>query len=535
MNENEWRPTRKQGFFLELPYTVKEGFYAGALGAGKSDVLLLYPILHRLHENPEFKGLFLRRTFPELKNEIIPRSIRLFKIVGGDYNRNDKLWSFGLNRSKSPMGAGGLFFFGHCENEDDVHNYDSMQPNYVGFDELTSFTEWQYLYITLERCRSRLGSNLPAIVRSASNPGNTGHNWVRKRFIDPKPDGMSLIRGPSGVLRIFIPATIDDNPHIDPAYRQSLEALPEAEKQAKLYGRWDAYEGSVFDEFRERRYPDEPENALHVIEPFDIPEWWPRIVVGDWGYAAMTWVGYAAISPTRRVYLYREQVFGPKPRVKIEEWAPYVKEYVNIENPRVIKFCKSAGQDRGQEHTIQQQISDALDRPVELTNNSSGSRVAGKVLLHEYLRWKPKYVPDIEIEKFDEEYSRWILRNRSMTEYKSYMSSFNPAEPETNIPKYQIFNTCPEAVNAIKACVYDKTNVEDVAQFDEDDPYDGQRYLIDTVERYFEEAELEFSKIQKQEKILQTLNNNNDWTAFYRNMRKVENEGSIQPVRRYHH
>src|SRR5690242_5409957 len=108
-NDNVWKPTAKQSEFLALPYSILEGFYAGAVGAGKSDVLLLYPIIHRFHTNPRFKGLFLRRTFPELKNEIIPRSTRFFRPLGGSYNKNDKVWEF-------PSGA--LIFFGHCENED---------------------------------------------------------------------------------------------------------------------------------------------------------------------------------------------------------------------------------------------------------------------------------------------------------------------------------------------------------------------------------------------------------------------------------
>ncbi len=542
VNENEWRPTKKQILFLSIPLSVKEAFYAGALGAGKTDVLLLYPILNRWHEDTEFKGIFLRRTFPELKNEVIPRSKRLFRLVGGLYNKNDKVWEFGtgLNRSKSPQGAGALFFFGHCENEDDVHNYDSMQPNYAAFDELTSFTEWQYLYITLERVRKKKFSNLPMIARAASNPGNTGHNWVRKRFIDPCPDGGKLIRNPSGIKRIFIPATVYDNPHIDPEYLKSLEALPEAEKQAKLHGRWDAYEGSVFDEFRDKRYPDEPKNALHVIPSFDIPEWWPKIVVGDWGYAAMCWIGYAAISPNRRVYLYREQTFLRK---KIEEWAPYVKQYIDAENPRLVKFCRSAGQDRGQEQTIQEQISTALDFPIDLVNSSPGSRVAGKQLLHEYLRWRTKHVPEgDEIKEFDQGYADWLFRNRSPREHQSYLDSFKPVDPETNIPKLQIFNNCnaekkiPEVVNSVKACVYDKVKVEDVAEFSGDDPYDGVRYLVDSVERYFDESEAEFTRVQQQEHLVEKLNNTSDWTAFYRNMRTMESgsESEIQPVRRFH-
>jgi hypothetical protein len=547
-NDNEWKPTPKQSLFLSIPNSIKEAFYAGALGAGKTDVLLVCPILNKWHEDRDFKGIFLRRTFPELKNEVIPRSKKLFPLVGGKYNTTDKIWDFsrasGLNRSKSPQGAGALFFFAHCENEDDVHMYDSMQPNYAAFDELTSFTEWQYLYIVLERVRKKKYSNLPMISRSASNPGNTGHNWVRKRFIDPHPEGGVRLRGPSGIQRIFIPANIYDNPHIDPEYIKSLEALPEAEKQAKLYGRWDAYEGSVFEEFRDKHYPDEPDNALHVIDSFDIPDWWPRIVVGDWGYAAMTWIGHAAISPERRVILYREQTFGDgkSKRVKIEEWAPYVKQYIDKEHPRVVKFCKSAGQDRGQELTIQQQLSNALGVPIELTSNSPGSRVAGKALLHEYLRWRPKHIPEVDVGTYDDEYAMWILRNRPPREYKAYIATFNESEPEKNLPKLLIFKDCneekdkPEVVNAIKACVYDKVKVEDVAEFNGDDPYDGIRYLIDSVERYFDEAKEEFTKVQKQEELVQTLEKNSDWTAFYREMRKTESgENAIRPVSRYHH
>lgn len=543
IKEIEWRPTPKQALFLSIPLTVKEGFYAGAVAAGKTDVLLLYPIIHQWYKDPEFKGLFLRRTFPELKNEVIPRSRNLFRQVGGTYNKNDKVWEFntGRNRSRSPQGAGALFFFGHCENEDDVHNYDSMQPNYAAFDELTSFTHWQYIYINLERVRRKLGTNLPAIVRAGSNPGNTGHTWVRKRFIDPYPEGEKIIRNSAGLKRIFIPATVYDNPHIDPEYLKSLESLPTAEKQAKLYGRWDAFEGSVFDEFRDRHIPGEPDNAIHVVDRFDIPEWWPKIVIGDWGMRAMTWIGHAAISPDRRVYLYREQTYKG---IKIEQWAPFVKYHVVKENPRVIKFCKSAGQDRGQEQTIQEQLSNALDFPVELTRNSPGSRISTKSLLHEYLRWEPRPVISEANGTFDEERARWILRNRPPAEYESYLRSFNDDPIVEVIPRLQIFRDCneeqeiPEVVNAIKACVYAKDQsekpAEDVAEFDGDDPYDGIRYLVDAAEAFFEESSEEFKRVQREAQLIQQLNHTKDYTAYYRNMSRIESEDRILPVNRYH-
>lgn len=527
----EWRPTKKQEAFLSLPLSIREALYGGGAGSAKTDVLLLYGICHGWHNNPAFKQVFLRRTFPELRNEVIPRSRQIYPKFGATLNKADMAWTFPApdQFGSGYANAGAMIFLGQCENEDDVHKYDSMEINLFTPDELTSETEFIYLYIGFTRVRTS-DPTLPAIIRAAGMPGGVGHTWVRKRFYDPAPPG-TVIKGKGGNLRIYVHATLQDNPHIDPGYKQSLEALPEAEKRAKLYGDWNAYAGQVFDEFRERHYPDEPDNALHVISEFEIPDWWPRIVIGDWGYAAMTWIGFAAISPQRRVYIYRE-LFWTK--TKIEEWAPFAKEFIDAENPRIIKFCRSAGKELGLEHTIQEQISNAIGRQIELTANSAGSRVSGKQLIHEYLRWKPKHAfLKQRIQQYSEETAMWILRNRGMKEYQSYLNSFDEPEPENNLPKLQIFDTCRVLVEAIKACSYDKKNVEDIAQFEGDDPIDGLRYLVDTAENYFETAEGEFKIIQKREQLAAKLAASQDWTAFYRNMRTLE-QNKNKPVRMFH-
>jgi len=539
---NAWRPEPKQEQFLAVPVSVKEALYGGGAGSGKSDVLLLYGIVHRWHENPKFKQVFMRRTFPELRNEIIPRSRELYRRFGATLNKTEMCWTFPRPDQYGGTGGsneGAMIFLGHCENEDDVHKYDSMQINLFTPDELTSITEWIYLYIGFQRVRSPV-PELPAIIRAAGMPGGIGHTWVYKRLIKPYPKGGKIIVGRGGNKRIYIHSTLEDNQYIDPTYKQSLQGITiEAERKAKLQGDWDAYQGQVFDEFRDHKYSDEPDNAIHVIEPFEIPEWWPRIVIGDWGYTAMTWVGYAAISPNRRVYVYREQTWV---KTKIAEWAPHVKLYIDREHPRLIRFCKSAGQDRGQEHTIQQQIEEELQQPIELSNNTPGSRVAGKVLIHEYLRWKSKDINPEDIPVYNEEYAMWIMRNRGMTEYKSYMNSLNPTEPEKNLPKLQIFKgACPQLIDAIKACSYDKPKgnkpSEDIAEFEGDDPIDGLRYLVDAAEGFFEDSNEEFKRVEKQEALVQQLDTSKDWTAFYRNMHKLESDSddNIRPVARYKH
>lgn len=550
----EWKPNPKQEEFLKVPFSVKEAFYGGGAGSGKSDVLLMYGIVHRLHENPRFKQVIMRRTRGELKKEIVGRSRDIYTKFGATYNGSDMVWTFPRTDQYGGTGgpnSGAQIFLGHCEEEKNVHIYDSMEISLFSPDEITSLTEYIYLYISFERNRAPKGSGLPSIVRAAGMPGGIGHTFTKKRFIDPYKDGGKIIIGKGGNKRIYIHATYKDNEaYIDPSYGQSLDGRPEAERKAKKFGDWSAYLGSVFDEFRDKSYPDEPDNALHVIEPFDIPEWWPRFVVGDWGFAAMCYVGFYAVSPTGRLYLYREMYWT---KTKISVWGVIVREYVDKENPKIIKFCKSAGQQRGDDHTIQEQIETVLGRPIELTANSPGSRVATKMTLHEYLRWTPlPTVPDEEKPLFSEEYAMYLYRNKSPREHEAYLRIFEPPKEENNIPKLQIFrckdeehdghpNCCPVMIESIKACSYDKPSsdgkaVEDVAEFSGDDPYDDLRYAVDTADKYVNEANNEFQKIQREAAIIHRLEATGDHTAFYRNMRKIESEkkSQVKMVRRFH-
>lgn len=533
-----WKPNPKQAAFLSVPWTIKEAGYLGGAGSGKSDVLLMYGIVHKLHQNPLFKQVFMRRTFPELKKEIVPRSQDIYRRFGATFNSTDMVWTFPREDQygSGMRNDGARIFLSHCQNETDVHTFDSMEISLFSPDEITSLTEFIYLYIAFERNRAPKNSGLPSITRTAGMPGGIGHTFVKKRFIDPCPEGGKVIIGKGNNKRIFIHATLADNPHIDPTYSQSLDGRPEAERKAKKFGDWNAYLGQVFDEFRDKHYTDEPDNALHVIEPFDIPSWWPRFVIGDWGFTAMTYIGFYAVSPSKRLYQYRELAFL---KTKIADWGMVVKEFIDKEQPKVVKFCKSAGQDRGQEHTIQQQIEEILGRPIELSSHNAGSRIAGKMLIHEYLRWKPlPAIAQKDLPAYNEEHASWLLRNKGLEDYKAYLSIFDPPKVEDNLPKFQLFNTCTVKIDAIKACSYDKPRnnkpAEDIAEFDGDDPIDEFRYAVDTADKYFNESVHEFEKVQSQQRIIDLLKQNQDMTAFYRNMASIENNKRINMVKTFH-
>jgi len=520
MPDQEWKPSKRQEDFISLPYSVFEALYGGAAGGGKSEVLFLFPIITNLYRHPKFKGLLMRRTSPELEKSLILRSQEYYPSTGATYNKQNHRWTW-------PHGA--IQDFGYAEYEKDVRKFDTTEYNYIGLDEATSFTEFQIRYMT-SRCRSS-AENLPALFRLASNPGNVGHGYVRQRYVEPAIFGYKIIIDPlSKSKRIYIPATAFDNPalmHSDPLYVERLKLLPLAERKAKLEGDWWTFLGQAFTDFRICRLPDEPENAVHVIEPFKIPEWWPRILAIDWGFSALTWAGWGAISPEGKCYIYREYVGE---RENISTWATNVGNLSRNENIVSVVLDSNAWDSRGEEHSVAQQFEEYSKlRPVP-AEKGKGSRVSGKILLQEFLRFTPRPILPLTEIKFDQEFSDKILRNFGLDKYKEYLQQFQPQQPETNLPRLQIFNTCVYLTNTIPLCVYEGANSdgipsEDVAEFKGDDPYDGVRYLIRAVDSYVNSAKDEYEKRERVSEVLRKFDTNQNQTYLHRAMEKLEAKG----------
>lgn len=519
--EKHWKPNaRGQEEVLKAPDSIFEILGGGAAGGGKTDLGLILPIIRQFVDHPKFKGLVMRRTFADLEKEIVPRQHEWYAPAGGVYNETKKVWKWA---------SGARIQNGHAEKEDDVRKYDSAEYNYIDWDESTHFSEFQYLYLSISRCRSS-SPDLPAIVRAFTNPGNVGHRFFKQRFVDPYRVGRKIIKDKvTGLKRMYIPFLGTDNPHLttnDPDYLRRLEALPESERRAKLHGDWDAYEGQVFSEFRIAHIPSEPEWAVHVIEPFKIPDWWPRILCIDWGYSAMTFAIWAAIAPNGRVYIYRTQEWT---KTKIKVWT---RELANLSGEEVFEdvvVCHSANQNRGEDLTIQQQIYYAFDERYSI-RLAEKDRIGGKNLIHEYLRWMPipKRIPGTVI--YDHELAQRILRIKGEVAFKEYLDSFKEEEPETNLPKLQIFKYSLEGkssqilIDTIPACVPDDKNPEDVAEFPGDDPYDTLRMVVKTAHRFESEAKDKQERLNKTAEIYENLEATNNQTAYYRQMEKLELE-----------
>lgn len=526
----EFKPFPKQAEFAAIPPTIKEGFFGGAAGPGKSFSLLMDPILKGYHNFPRFHGIIFRETFKQLEASLVLESHHLYGPYA-KYNANEHCWTFA---------SGAKIRFGYLARDEQVHDHDTEQYQYVAFDELTAFSRHRYMYLVHSRLRSTISSLVP-YSRCASNPLGIGHSWVKERFIKPAPQGGVLIREwmvnsetkhRDLIKRIFIKARITDNPILmkeDPTYILSLQQLPEAEKKSKLYGDWDAIAGSVFTEFRTVRMIDEPENALHVVEPFVIPAHWPVVLAIDWGFEALCWAGFFAISPEGNVYLCEERSWRhTKISVWTNELAVAAAKYHNLKTPVVLD--RSAWAQRGEEQTIAQQVEDGLGLQVE---QSDSDRISGKNLLHEYLRFKPReFNPPPE--GYDPEVEATLYRRKGEKAAEAYRLLFEPRAPELNLPIFRLFNTCPLAQEAIVNCVSNPKDPEDVLEFDGDDPYDGTRYGLKRVHKYFNEIATADKHLKRREQILETYRQTGDMTRMYREMEHFENASMVpQGVRRY--
>lgn len=509
----EIKPHERQEQFLEIPDSVFEALYGGAAYGGKSFILTLFPLIRGFYKYRGFKGIILRRKFPDLEREIIRLSKEYYPLTGAKYNETKHSWEW--------PEYGSYMDFGHVQHASDIRQYDSSQYNYCAFDELTHFEEAPYLYMVGSRVRPSSSFNI-AIVRNGTNPGGVGQTFVYNRFVKPCEDGYKIIRdSKTGLLRMFIPALPQDNPYgmaFDPQYINKLEILPEAEKRAKKYGDWHAFEGSVFPEFRPFRFPSEPENALHVVEPFSVPEWWPRFLSIDWGKRAMCHAMWAALSPDNRIFIYRERHWIGK---DVPYWASEVKEVSFRENIVSFILCGSAWQERGVE-TISEQVQRYTGMAPSSSDNSPGSRVSGLQLIHDFLRWEQRALNRSREEFYDFDKAQYIFRMYGEDARARYQAQFFDEQPEGNIPILQIFNTCNILIETIPVCVHDDKNKEDIAEFDGDDPIDNLRYLCKSVNRYRFGFNNELIRQKAVQAAIEKYQTTNDTTAFYRRMEQID-------------
>ncbi len=244
--------------------------YGGAAGGGKSFGLLLEPLRHR--DAAKFGGVIFRRDRQQITNEggLWDEARNIYPQLGAVDNNTDLSYTF---PSGSSIGFAGI------QLEKDVQKWMGSQIAYLGFDELTHFTEYQFFYML---SRNRSMSRVRSYCRATCNPD--ADSWVAEFiswWIDqatgfPIPERAGVLRwlvrnndrnywfddkasaeafaaetfpelvekfGPDMLAKsvTFIPADLFDNPALlkaDPGYLANLLTLSLIERERLLKGNW---------------------------------------------------------------------------------------------------------------------------------------------------------------------------------------------------------------------------------------------------------------------------------------------------------
>ena len=410
-----------------------EVFYGGAAGGGKSYALLHDGLQFGLrHANVDC--VLFRRTFPEQEMYHIKVSRQVFPASVGKYNASKYFWQ---------LNNGSRLLFRAMKDPGDQFQFNTAEFAWIGFDELTHFLEGQYTYLISRNRSSAIDPSVPRQIKSASNPGNIGHAWVKRRFVDPAPANTVFTRtNDMGIkrTRCFIPATIYDNQALmkaDPTYIEKLMSMPLDDRKKLLDGDWDICEGAAFPEWQAQGY--------HVVHPFPIPQSWKIEMCMDWGYNRPFWIGWIAWNYDDRPYLIREW-YG----CQMEENADPdgANKGLKIDAVDVARMARAK---EGTTWNVRKRIAPADIWKKEGLGSSIAAdlarggfnglikanrdREAGKVRFHELLK------PDDHGE-----------------------------------PYLRVFETCRGFIRTFPQMQYDEKNPEDVDTDGEDHPYDGCRY-----------------------------------------------------------
>ena len=192
----------------------------------------------------------------------------------------------------------------------------------------------------------------------------------------------------------YVPALLQDNPHLGTEYRDSLRGLPEKKRRALLDGDWTVPEGQYFTNFERNERCVHPSVLAQLVKP-----WWPRWISQDWGFkhhSPVHWHTVGDVTPedaaehlgrkwdiTKKcVFTYREHVVSlADDGISEEQWAEQV---VSLNKGEVLKrffLSSDAFAEKSSMNTPAQVIGAVMKKnqmpQPEKANMKPGARLAG--------------------------------------------------------------------------------------------------------------------------------------------------------------
>jgi hypothetical protein len=258
---------------------------AGPAGTGKSLASLFRVHLAALH-NPGIRCLIVRKTAVSLTSTTLVTYEK--KVAADSLARGIVVW-FGGSAREAPgyrYSNGSVIIVGGMDKPEKIM---SAEYDLVFADEATELTvdDWEAI---ATRLRNGVLSWQQQIA--ACNPGHPTH-WLKQRC-DQGAAKMLVSR------HIDNPAYVNADGSYTPKgadYLAKLDALTGVRKLRLRDGIWAAAEGLIYEEW---------DDAVHLVDPFPIPDQWTRWLTVDFGFTNPMVMQWWAEDGDGRLYLYRE-------------------------------------------------------------------------------------------------------------------------------------------------------------------------------------------------------------------------------------
>lgn len=276
-----WQPQRgPQKALIDCPFPLI-GF-GGARGGGKTDGVLGKYALKGQRYGRNFNAVFFRKELPQA-DDLIERAKEIYGGIGATYRKQERTFI---------LKEGGRIRFRALESTDDAEKYQGQNVTDAAIEEAGNYSDPAPIDRLFGCLRSKAG--VPTQMILTFNPGGSGHYWLKERFVKPAPHGNTLLEWklPTGrkFHYVYIPSRVQDNKILmlnDPTYVDRLHLVGSPELvRAWLEGDFEIHVGSYFPEFSSR----------HIIQPFPIPQHWPKYVGFDWGYNSPFCAVWGAVS-----------------------------------------------------------------------------------------------------------------------------------------------------------------------------------------------------------------------------------------------
>lgn len=310
--------TEKQKQGLELLQDPDKQYilFTGGSRSGKTYLIMEF-LVGRAFQFPGSRQLIVRKNLVDARNSIwddsLPKYLSQF-VPQSQY-------TLVKSELKVEFANGSVIVLGGLDDEE-------RSQKVLGTEYITIFcneaTQMSYEVIGMLRTRMAqkvydTSKQFVAVNKMIldCNPRHERH-WLYVwgvKFKDPSKKPATLLKDADKHATLHW-TPYDNRKYLPEGYIETLDALPEIQRQRMLFGRWCGGEGQIFTDFEEGK---------HVCDPFPIPASWSRYRAIDFGFKhpfAFVCVAYDWATDT--IYAYKA---FEKPGITINDAAQELSDY----------------------------------------------------------------------------------------------------------------------------------------------------------------------------------------------------------------